>query len=561
MRSRFSAVVSSLQPARRNYGPAVLQQVFRRLWLLLTLLVVVVPARGQNVSVSGASSAVAPAQSAPAEQDLDEFIPPDSPRGSYESFMRLCRAGQYPQAARYLNVPPQHAKRAGELARRLQAVLDRRVSIDLDAMSLAPEGSGNPKLPRGYEEIGRLQLANGKIESIRLVQKDFPGKDARWVFSQSVVTRVDDWYKELEGRWFLDNLPQYLQRRGPFKIMLWQWLALPLLVLSSWFVGYIFSRVSRKVLTIISARTRTTWDDELVSHLHGPLILCWMLVLGSVVLPWLALPVNAERFGHSLIRGGFLFAFFWVLSRLVEAWGKRLITSQWARGRAVSGSLIMLGVRVGKIAVLVVAVVALVSAMGYPATSLIAGLGVGGLAVALAAQKTLEHLFGAFAIGADQPFREGDFIKLDDCVGTVEVIGLRSTRVRTLQRTVITIPNGKLSEMRVENFAARDKLLLSCKMSLVNETSAEQMHNVLRGLEEILNSQPKVSPGATVRFTEFASSSLTVEVMAWFMTTDWDEFQIIRQEMFLKFMECVRSSGTAIALPTQRIHLAQTLAK
>jgi MscS family membrane protein len=510
---------------------------------------------------SGAPAANASSTTSAPEQERDDFVAPDSPRASLESFLRLCRTGQYQQAARYLNVPPQKAKRGAELARRLQAVLDHRVSIDLDALSPLPGGSANSKLPGGYEEIGRLQSASGKIESLRLLQKDFPGPDARWVFSQSVVSRIDDWYNELDGRWFLDHLPRYLQRRGPFNIMLWQWMALPVLLLSSWFVGYVFSRLSRKVLTALANRTRATWDDELVTHLHGPLILLWMLVLGSAALPWLGLPVSAERFGQSLVRGGFLFSFFWVLSRLVEAWGKRLINSQWARGRAVSGSLITLGVRVGKIAVLVIAVVALISAMGYPAASLIAGLGVGGLAVALAAQKTLEHLFGAFAIGADQPFCEGDFIKVDDIVGTVEVIGLRSSRIRTLDRTVISIPNGKLSEMRVESFSARDKLLLTCKVGLVFETSSDQMHEVLKGFEAILNSQPKIAPGPTVRFTGFAASSLTIEVMAWFLTTDWDEFQIIRQETYLKFIECVRAAGTAFAMPTQTVRLAQESAK
>jgi MscS family membrane protein len=508
-------------------------------------------------SSQGAAQAGAPATSAtnPSKQnDVEEFVAPDSPRSSIEAFLRLCRTGQYALAARYLNVPPTKATRAADLARRLQAVIDRRLEIDLDALSPLSEGSGGTRIPR-YEEMGRMRSADGKLEPLKLVQKDYPGPDARWVFSQSVVARVDDWYAELEGRWFLEHLPPYLQRRGPYNLTHWQWLALPALLIATWFVGYLLSRISRAVLAFFAARTRPTWDDEIVTNINGPLVLIWALVLGSAALPWLALPVVAERFGQSLVKGGFLFSFFWVLSRLVDAWGKRLIVSQWARGRAVSNSLITLGVRVGKIAVLIVAVVALVSAMGYPAASLLAGLGVGGLAVALAAQKTLEHLFGAFAIGADRPFNEGDFIKVEDVAGTVELIGLRSTRIRTLDRTVITIPNGKLSEMRVESFAERDKLLLSCKFGLVYETSADQMHQVLDGFEQILNSHPKVEPGATVRFTGFGTSGLTVEVMAWFLTTDWAEFQIIRQETYLKFMQCVGDAGTAIALPAQRIQL------
>jgi MscS family membrane protein len=208
-------------------------------------------------------------------------------------------------------------------------VIDHDVSIDLDTISPMSEGSSSARAPR-YEEIGRVRRLDGKIEPLKLVQKDYPGPDARWVFSQSVVNRIDDWYSELDGRWFLDHLPHYLQRRGPYNIMLWQWLALPLFVAAAWFAGYILSRISRRVLVSFTARTQATWDDEFVTDITGPLALTWTLVLGSAAMPWLALPVTAERFGQSLIKGGFLFAFFWALSRLVDAWGKRLITSQWA---------------------------------------------------------------------------------------------------------------------------------------------------------------------------------------------------------------------------------------
>lgn len=115
--------------------------------------------------------------------------------------------------------------------------------------------------------------------------------------------------------------------------------------------------------------------------------------------------------------------------------------------------------------------VALLSELGYPVTSLVAGLGIGGLAVALAAQKTVEALFGAFSIGADQPFREGDFVRVEDFVGAVEVTGLRSTKIRTLDRTRISIPNGQLAMMRLECYSVRDRMCLACKVGLVYSTS------------------------------------------------------------------------------------------
>jgi MscS family membrane protein len=327
-------------------------------------------------------------------------------------------------------------------------------------------------------------------------------------------------------------------------------------------VGYVLGHISRKLLSLLAARTTSTWSREFAAQLGGPITLGWTLFLVSVALPWMGLPVSSAQYGQSIIRGCFLFVLFWVFSRLVEAWGKLLIGSKWAKQRAVSNSLVTLGVRVGKICILVIAVVTLVTAMGYPAASLLAGLGVGGLAVALAAQKTLEHLFGAFAIGADEPFHEGDFIKIDDISGTVESIGLRSTRIRTPERTVVSMPNGKLSEMRVECFSFRDRLFLSCTIGLVYETTEQQMRQVLSGFEHILTSHPKIWPNdISVRFKGFGASSLNIDVAAWFLTTDWNEFLTIRQEVLLAFMNCVQQAGTSFAFPTQTIHVEPYQAK
>ena len=206
---------------------------------------------------------------------------------------------------------------------------------------------------------------------------------------------------------------------------------------------------------------------------------------------------------------------------------------------------------------LAIAVVAVLSMLGYPVASLIAGLGIGGLAVALAAQKTVENLFGAFSIGVDQPFREGDFVKIEDFVGTVEAVGLRSSRFRTLDRTVITIPNGRLADMRLESFTARDRLRLATVIGVEYRTTAAQMREVLSGFERVLRDHPKIWPDAmVVRFREFAASSLDIEIMAWFQTSDWGEFQLIRQEILLQFMELVERAGTSFAFPTRTIHIA-----
>jgi MscS family membrane protein len=209
-----------------------------------------------------------------------------------------------------------------------------------------------------------------------------------------------------------------------------------------------------------------------------------------------------------------------------------------------------------KVLVLAMASVAVLSELGFSVASLVTGLGIGGLAVALAAQKTVENLFGAVSLGLDQPIREGDFVRVEDVTGTVEKVGLRSTRIRTLDRTLVSIPNGKLAEMRLESFSARDRLRLSCDVSLVYGTTAAQMRRVLAGLERVLRGHPRIWPEAVVvRLGRFGPSSLDIEVMAWFQTADWAEFQLIRQEVLLQFMEVVDGAGTSFAFPTRTVHL------
>ena len=144
-------------------------------------------------------------------------------------------------------------------------------------------------------------------------------------------------------------------------------------------------------------------------------------------------------------------------------------------------------------------------------------------------------------------------------MGTVEAVGLRSTRVRTLDRTLISIPNGKLAEMRIESFAVRDRIRLACTIGLVYGTTANQMRLVVAGLEQTLREHPKIWPdGITVRFKELTPSSLDIEIMAWFLTADYPEFQLIRQEILLQFMEVVEKAGTSFAFPTRTVHLAGT---
>jgi MscS family membrane protein len=482
-------------------------------------------------------------------------VEPHSPRADMERFLELNRRGRYGEAGSYLLVPESLAARRAELAYQLKAVLDQKLRIDLERLSPLAAGDTSDGLPPNVEQLGTIPGPDGVPQPVRLVRTSGLGEPI-WRFSMATVTRVPSWYQLLDDRWIREHLPQALLRSGPLELLWWQWIALLLLGPVAALLGYGASRLLRKGLAALAARTKATWDDALIGSLGAPLTAACTLGFVAALLPWLALAAPAAGFLYRCIWAGVYLSFFWALLRLVDVAIEEAGRSQWAQVSPSSRALLPLGRRISKIAVGGVALIAILSILGYPVASLIAGLGLGGLALALAAQKTVENLFGTFSIGIDQPFREGDTVRIEDVIGTVEQIGLRSTRIRTLDRSLVSIPNGKLSEMRVESLTARDRLRLSLTVGLVYQTTAAQLRAVRDGFEAVLRAHPKTwQEQVVVRFASFGDWSLNIEVMAWFETADWNEYREIREQILLQFMEVVEGAGTAFAYPTRTVFL------
>ena len=197
---------------------------------------------------------------------------------------------------------------------------------------------------------------------------------------------------------------------------------------------------------------------------------------------------------------------------------------------------------------------ATLAAFGYPVATVLAGLGIGGLALAFGAQKTIENLFGSISLAADQPFRVGDLVKVEDFTGNVERIGMRSTQIRTTDRTLISLPNGKLADMRIEDFASRDRIRFATTVGLVHGTTEKQVRQVVEGIERLLRGMPKVWPDVVVsKLAAFSPSALEVEVVCWFVTSDFEEYRGLRQEALLGILRIVEEAGTAIAPPTVQV--------
>jgi MscS family membrane protein len=359
------------------------------------------------------------------------------------------------------------------------------------------------------------------------------------------------------ARPFLErHLPAPLLAEGPRGLAWWQWLAIPVFLAVALLLGAGLGWVTRRLLGHLAARTRTDWDDRLLHRVAAPLNLLWAIAVFTVLRPALDLDAEAAEVASRALRSATLFVVFWAGFRSLDVGLDAAAAAPWARANQSLSGLLPLGRKLGKIVLLAIGLVAVLNELGFQVASLLAGLGIGGIALALAAQKTVENLFGSVAIGVDQPFRVGDFVKIEDVTGTVETIGMRSTRIRTLDRTLVTFPNGKLADLKAETFAARDRLRILVNLGLSYGTTAAQLRAVLAGIEKALLAHPRIWPeGVSVRFTEFKDSSLNVEVMAWLQTTDWNAFTRERQELYLAFLAVVEEAGTSLAFPTRTVHV------
>jgi len=482
-------------------------------------------------------------------------VAPDSPRAALAAFLDHGHEGKFAEAARSLQLPPETPAEEGtRLARRLLFVLDHYILFDFSQISGESEGRQDDGLTPDTEEIGHITLRSGVEEPVRLVRVEAGG--ARWLFSAATVARTDKWFSTLRDRWILERLPVALLHAGPLDILYWQWLALPLLLLVAWFLGFFLARITRAILARLVAKTEATWDDAVLARIGGPLTLAWLIGVAFALLPLIGLPAAEEAFARSVLGTGLFVVFFWALLRSVDVFIQVVQESDWTSEHEAARSLLPLGGRVIKVVVLVLALVTALSSLGFPVGSLLAGLGIGGLALALAAQKSVENLVGAFSIGMDQPFKEGDFIKVGDHSGYVESIGLRSTRIRTLDRTLVTIPNGHISEQRVECFAPRDRVRLTLTVGLEYGAKREQMLSVLEGFEHVMRSHPRCWPDTVVaRFAGLGESSLDIEVLCWCNSSNYDEFRAFRQEVLLGFMEVVEKAGCGFAFPTRTVHM------
>jgi len=510
------------------------------------------------LSLGWASAFTAAAQT-PAASGPQVITPQrDVPRATMRGYLEACRAGDHVHAAEYLDlrVMPR-ATRGPVLARQLKTVLDRTLWVDLDQLSDVPEGDRQDGLPAHRDLVGMIRTSQGQVP-ILLERLASEGGQMSWKVASATVAQIPALHEEFGVGRLGEYLPPVFFQLHFLEIQLWQWLALLVIIglatALSWAGAAVFMRLWRPV----SARSRLAAGDWVRDLAVGPLRLLIAVALFSTATFSLGLAVPVQMFFAAVQKTLAIVAVTWLLVRLIAVAARTVEERLAVRDPALAVSVVPLGQRAVQALVIALAVLAVLQNLGINVTGIIAGLGIGGLAVALAAQKTVENLFGGVTLIADQPVRVGDFCRFGDKIGTVEHVGLRSTRIRTLDRTLVTVPNGAFAAMQLENFGKRDRIWFHTKLGLRYETTSDQLRYVLVELKKLLVSHPKVHPDpARPRFVALGNYSLDIEIFAYILTSDYDEFLAVQEDLLLRIMDLIQASGTGFAFPSQTIYLGK----
>jgi MscS family membrane protein len=521
------------------------------------------------------SNALAQSQDAPPppateQQEAPDFSkpmgPPDpfnrgTPRGSMYAYLKAARDGDYELAAEHLDLrqlPPEARERGAEFARRLKVVLDQKLWVELANLSDTNAGVSGDGLPAWQDRVGEIGTRDGKVDILmQRVPRDGDGVRI-WKVAASTVSRTPFLYAEFEPIWLEERLPAVFFEAEILGVALWKWASLASIALLAWLGAILLAGTSTRIIAAAVTRTHLGIDSRIVALVRRPVRMAWTVVLFALGHRFLGLTIAFADTLRYIERILLVVAFAWALFRVID------LTALALRARAERqdnmGLLPVLipGARFAKIVIILIGVLGVLGTMGVNISAAVAGLGVGGIAVALAAQRSLENLFGGVSLFADRPVRVGDFCRYEGEVGTVEEIGLRSTRIRTLDRTVVTIPNAEFSNLRLENYALRDRMRLLTTIGVRYETTPDQLRYLLAQLREILLAHPRVTAEpARVRFVSFGAFSLDIEVFAYVDAHERSDFLAVQEDLFLLFMQAVSDAGTGFAFPSTTTYVGR----
>jgi len=321
----------------------------------------------------------------------------------------------------------------------------------------------------------------------------------------------------------------------------------------------IFAHIFVKVIFPLAARTKSRYDDLFLQGLQKPaefLLVVAGLFLGVQILQLPVEPIDVRRFAHAMLKMAVTFDVAWFAFNMVSLLEAYL--GQWvSRTESTLDDHLLPFVRKSlRVFIIFIAALMAIQNLGYSISGLLASLGIGGLAVALAAKDTLSNVFGSIMIILDRPFHIGDWVKAGEIEGIVEEVGFRSTKIRTFAKTLISIPNSTLTNMAIDNFSRMPKRRIKLNVGVTYETTPEKMREAIGRIRTMLAEHPAIDQEFfLVNFTDFGASSLDIMVYCFTSTTVWGEYLDAREDVCLKIMGILEELGLEIAFPSRSVYL------
>jgi MscS family membrane protein len=517
--------------------------------LFALLLAVTLTVAGQ----SPITQALQPATSNAATTATDP-LGRNTPSNAVLGFLKAAQDGNLSTASQYLQMSPAHRQVEGEQASsKLKYVLDHVFSGNLNRYN-QPDGISQEGVPLGRQKLGTMSSGDVEVD-LDLVRVSDPSAGKIWLISADTLAKLPELYDQAEARQVESKLPTVLVKNQFAGMPLWQWaallLALPIAAGLGWLVLVLLQ-------IPLNWWARRQGQMELANWrvVSAPAWLFIGTLIHQVISVALRMPLLQRHYYYRVTSTALIFSATWLGWRAAR-WGLRRVRMRaLSHGHAGTGSLMLLGERILKAVILVLGVLAVFSNLGFNMSTALAGLGIGGLAICFGAQKTIENLFGGVSVLGDEVFRVGDTCRFGDRTGVVEDIGLRSTRIRTDERTLVAIPNGTVATINLENLSSRDKILFKTTLGIRLDSKADHVRFILSEIRKLLYSHPKVETQTVrVRLIDAAGTALTIEVMVYVLTRDFNEFAAVREDLLLHMLDIMEESGGALAAPAQTLYL------
>jgi MscS family membrane protein len=487
-------------------------------------------------------------------------VPPDplkreTPRGTFLGFIKAAGEERYAVAIQYFQPAVTRHRRSleeeEELAARLFEVLSRKFTGPLDFVSNDPLGRLDDGLPADQEKLGGIPGLSEDFP-VYLVRAEDEQGHKLWYISRKTLDRVPEVYDTLQFPKIEKSIPKPLVENRFLTMPLWQWLALLLFVPLALLAARIVTLVGQLTIRLWRKSRGATLPPRQGFFSPDPITLAVAIFIHYWLVVYIGASILYRLYYRRVVFVLLAIAFYWVLTRITRAITHRIGANLSSRGMFAERSIVSLSRRFLEVAFFLLVMLTVLKSLGVDVTTALAGVGIGGLALGLGAQKTFENVFGGVSLLFDKVLVIGDLCKINNRLGTVEDIGLRSTRIRTLDRTMLSIPNGIMATSTIENYRNCDKFLCQQMIRLRYDLAPDHIRYVLDELRGVLERNPKVEGGSSrVRFLRFADYALEVEIYAYLLVPDSEAYLAAQETLLLQLMEVLEKTGAVVALPSQ----------